>query len=338
MHPAYSVIFFTVFSGAGYGLLAVLCLGTLLGVLPDEGAFGISALAMCAVLIIGGLLSSTLHLYHPERAWRAFSQWRSSWLSREGVAAVATFLPMAVLALGWLLPVGLPAVVWISGALLALVGAIITVWCTAMIYASLKPVPQWCICFAGMPLLIPVYFAFAVSGGMVWYLVLAWLFAGEHDRTALLATCLSILVAWLIKCLYWRRIDAIAAGSAPDLLDAVGLKAHWQRIRAFDAPHTETNYLLKEMGYRVGRKHRRILRQLAWLGGGALPIGLLLAGGWSSGASAGTVAVTAAILVVAGTLLERWLLFAEAQHTSSLYYDAVTPSSGRPPVSGRSRS
>ena len=35
-----------------------------------------------------GLVSSTLHLSHPERAWRAFSQWRSSWLSREGVAAV----------------------------------------------------------------------------------------------------------------------------------------------------------------------------------------------------------------------------------------------------------
>ena len=31
-------------------------------------------------LIVIGLLSSTLHLRHPERAWRAISQWRSSWL------------------------------------------------------------------------------------------------------------------------------------------------------------------------------------------------------------------------------------------------------------------
>jgi DMSO reductase anchor subunit len=48
---------------------------------------------LAALLVTLGLLSSTFHLGHPERAWRAFSQWRSSWLSREGVAAVATYLP-----------------------------------------------------------------------------------------------------------------------------------------------------------------------------------------------------------------------------------------------------
>ena len=52
-------------------------------------------------LISAGLLSSAGHLGRPERAWRAFSQWRSSWLSREGVASVATFVPAGLFAIGW---------------------------------------------------------------------------------------------------------------------------------------------------------------------------------------------------------------------------------------------
>lgn len=322
MHPAYSVIFFTVFSGAGYGLLSVLCLASVLGVLPGGTAFGICTMALCGALIVSGLLCSSLHLRHPERAWRAFSQWRSSWLSREGVAAVATFPPMGVFALGWLLPASLPAVVWLSGALLALAGAIATVWCTAMIYASLKPVPQWHIRFKGVQLLPPVYFAFALASGMVWYQTLSGLLAVDHAGSVLPITCTAILMAWLTKHLYWRRIDSIATGDAPDLLDATGLKGDWRRIRTFDAPHTETNYLQSEMGYRVGRKHRRILRQLAWIGGGALPIVLLLASGWAGGFFTGACALLSAILLMTGTLIERWLFFAEAQHISSLYYDS----------------
>jgi hypothetical protein len=34
---------------------------------------------------------------------RAFSQWRTSWLSREGVMAVLTSIPAGLSALGWML-------------------------------------------------------------------------------------------------------------------------------------------------------------------------------------------------------------------------------------------
>src|SRR5256885_1551665 len=101
MHPAFSVIIFTTASGAGYGLLALLGLGATLGLLPADFTFGLVAFGLALGLITGGLLSSTLHLGHPERAWRAFSQWRTSWLSREGVASVATYLPAGLFALGW---------------------------------------------------------------------------------------------------------------------------------------------------------------------------------------------------------------------------------------------
>ena len=94
MHPAFSVIFFTVFSGFGYGLMALLGLSASAGWLPRAPWLGAAGLGLATAVVTAGLLSSTWHLGHPDRALRAFSQWRSSWLSREGLAAVATYLPL----------------------------------------------------------------------------------------------------------------------------------------------------------------------------------------------------------------------------------------------------
>ena len=94
MHPAFSVIFFTVASGAGFGLMAVAAGLSGLGGTRLDTRF-VLAIGVLALLLAGfGLLSSLLHLGRPERAWRAVSQWRSSWLSREGVLALLT-MPVA---------------------------------------------------------------------------------------------------------------------------------------------------------------------------------------------------------------------------------------------------
>src|SRR6056300_629425 len=98
MRPAWSIIFFTSISGLGFGLAAWLVLGFVDLANPQD--FLITGIATMA-LIVAGLLSSTFHLGHPERAWRALTQWRSSWLSREGVAAIITYGPALLFALGW---------------------------------------------------------------------------------------------------------------------------------------------------------------------------------------------------------------------------------------------
>src|SRR5579885_2427493 len=102
MHPALSIVLFTTAAGAGFGLIIVLGLGAPLGYLPAGGWFAFVALAVATALAALGLFASVFHLGRPERAWRAFSQWRSSWLSREGVASVATFAPALLFALGWI--------------------------------------------------------------------------------------------------------------------------------------------------------------------------------------------------------------------------------------------
>ena len=87
MRPAFSLIVFTTLSGLGFGLAAILGLGLIMAPTPF---WWVIYNGVALALIGAGVLSSTLHLGHPERAWRAMTQWRSSWLSREGVLAALT--------------------------------------------------------------------------------------------------------------------------------------------------------------------------------------------------------------------------------------------------------
>src|SRR5258705_13596463 len=136
MIRAFSFVFSPPASGAGFALLMLLGLGAPLGLLPPSSGFGFAALATAALLAAGGLVSSVFHLGRPERAWRAFSQWRSSWLSREGVMSLATFVPAAVFGIGWIFFGITDGMIGLLG-VAAAVFAGVTIACTGMIYASL---------------------------------------------------------------------------------------------------------------------------------------------------------------------------------------------------------
>ncbi len=310
MHPAPSIIWFTTASGAGYGLLFLLGLGAGLGLLPGDPWFDLSALLLALALITLGLLSSTLHLGHPERAWRAVSQWRSSWLSREGAMALLTYLPALILGLGWIFSE--PDAAWFAvPGWLAALGALATVWCTGMIYASLKPIRQW-----HQPLTAPVYLGFALmSGALLLHLMLAL-----FDLPRLAAgglTLVATALAFALKAGWGRTIARQTSQSTPESATGLG---RFGLVRMVEPPHTQTNYLLSEMGFVVARRHARKLRRLAWtlgLGGG---LGFTLLALPTSGIVAGALALLAALVGLAGIALERWLFFAEATHTVTLYY------------------
>ena len=135
MHPAPSVIVFSVLSGAGFGLLFYLGFGFA----HPYGSMAFLWWGLGYGLAVIGLLASTFHLGNPKRAWRAFTQWRTSWLSREAWASVAALLLLAPMALSDWLGLGLPRPFgWLGGAL-----ALLTVFTTSMIYAQIKAVPRW---------------------------------------------------------------------------------------------------------------------------------------------------------------------------------------------------
>jgi len=309
MKPAPSIVFFTVASGAGYGLLFWLGVLKPLGLLPANTLFGATAAIIALALIAAGLCSSLLHLGRPERAWRALSQWRSSWLSREGVAAVLTFLPAIIFLIA--LAHGETSLMLPAG-LLSAVGAAVTVYCTGMIYASLKPVKEW-----HHPMVAPGYLLFASFSGAALLAMLSGFWGGGFFP-ALVAAALG-MAALFFKRAYWASMDATPAASTRESATGLGFIG---TVRPLESPHTESNYLLREMAFRVARVHAAKLRSIALLLGFALPalffcLAIILGGGLAI-----ALGVLAAASALAGLLVERWLIFAEATHTVALYYPA----------------
>ncbi|UNK48628.1 dimethyl sulfoxide reductase anchor subunit [Lysobacter sp. S4-A87] len=332
MHPALSVIFFTTLSGAGYGVLALLGAmlvspRTQLLVGDNEPATSmlpllVAALLLALGLVTVGLLSSTFHLGKPMRAWRAFSQWRTSWLSREGVLALATYVPAAALVVltlaAWLGSEREANAFAMSAAVLGgatAVLALLTVGCTAMIYASLKPIPAW-----QHALVVPAYLGFAVQGGLaiVGAAIAATQASGLVPHTAtpfalVLAVVSVVLVA--IKLRYWRDIDG--QGMPATRGDAVGLPG--REVSVFERPHSEQNYLTREMGFVVARKHANKLRAIALTLFGLIPVVAAVLT-WAFPGSGLVAMPLAALSALIGAFVERWLFFAQARHLVTLYY------------------
>jgi DMSO reductase anchor subunit len=306
MHPAFSVIFFTTMSGAGYGLW--FCLGVMpwLGQsLPRTPT--LIALALGFVLTSLGLLSSTLHLGQPLRAWRAFSQWRSSWLSREGVLAMSCLLPA-----GWL-----AIAAWrgqdtrFVGTLLATL-SLATVACTAMIYVSLKTIPAW-----RHALVLPVYLLFALLTGGLIHAATTAVTGNFVDNDVASAVLFGCFMLWRAKHFYWRGLDR---GDLPATrAGAVGLPPD-RDVRVFERPHTEANYLTREMGFMLARKHSRRLRLLAILLFAGLPALCAIAMWLFAHHDPSPWLAAATLWALLGAFVERWLFFAEARHVVTLYY------------------
>lgn len=303
MHPASSIIVFTTLSGLGYGLAAVLGLGLL------DPSFTFTKIAhIFALLLISiGLLSSTLHLGNPQRAWRALTQWRSSWLSREGVMAILTFLPLLYSAWASIIENRYAMLPGLLGTVLA--G--ITVYCTAMIYASLKSVQAW-----HTPLTPLCYLLFAAAGGSL----LGTFFAMASGGPVLLLSSMALVFtisAWTAKVAWRRNMDGLVPISTPETATGLGTIG---RVRLFERPHMTENYLTSEMGFKVARKHADKLRWLSLLLGGVVPALLVASSLLVGGVAAVLVMALAVVSHIIGMLTERWLFFAEARHAVMNYY------------------
>lgn len=307
MNPSLSVIAFTVLSGAGFGLVTL----TILFDLFDVG----TALTTAEVLIAGvlgfvlasaGLLASTAHLANPKNAWRAFFRFRTSWLSREAVFSVL-FYPFVLVYLGGAWLIGTDNGVIAAAGLVAALLALVTVFCTGMIYASLRTIPQW------SNALVPTNYLLLslASGGLLLTMVLALLRGGAGGTVAVL-TLVMLVIAALGKLVYYFWIGT---PRGPTINTAVGITR--ARVRLLEAGQSSKSFLDKEFGYQASAALVGRLRLLVYALAFALPIGLVSV---LLGSEAAPLAVLAALAALAGLFVERWLFFAEARHTVNLFY------------------
>ena len=309
MHPALSVIFFTVASGAGFGLFSLLYIAD---VFQLGGGFNREQLLvgglMAMALIVFGLVSSTFHLANPKNAWRAFSRFRTSWLSREGVFAVI-FMPLA---LGYLLSIWLeaPPIFRIGMGFLAAVLAWITVFSTGMIYACLKTIRQW-----HTPLVPANYLALGYASGSL--LLLLGAVVARLDTVPYIAmSALIVSVAAVLKAIYYFWIGSPSASST--INTATGLTR--AGVKLLDTGHTHGTFLTQEFGFQLARQKAGVLRVAVFVVGFGIPILMLISVFQQNGAI--WAAVVALIAMLLGAAVERWLFFAEARHVVNLYHGA----------------
>ena len=320
MKPALSIVFFTVASGAGLGLLALLALTDLCPVpllSPEALARGI---VLALLLVAAGLASSLLHLANPANAWRAFARFRTSWLSREAVVAALLFpVAFAYLIAVWS---GSAGTVRTALAIAVCLLAWGLLFCTAMIYASLKPIRQWRTGWTPAAYLLLGHWS-----GALLAVALTIGYGGEPGSWIWLAAALGI-AALVAKLGYWRHGAADRGGkSVLTIEQAIGVPQGVRppgisvaQARLFDAGHTQRTFLTDEFVFRLARQHAQAVRAAALALGFGIPL-LWLATGPRHWAAAASVA----LLALAGLLAERWLFFADARHTVRLYHgDART--------------
>ena len=290
MHPAPSIILFTVLSGFGFGLISILGLLQFLNALSVFDLIIFSVLGF--VFSTVGLMSSFFHLANKKNALKSLSQWQTSWLSREAIASI--FCLLLVLGnIGW----GFSQNMYIKEVGLALFFlSLFTIFTTSMIYAQLKTVPSW------NNILTPAIFIFAgLTGGSILLTDYA---------------CLVILLVFgTLQILFWYITDRGFEQKETSVGTALGFGAN-EEIRSFDVAHTNRNYLLNEMVYKVGRKHSIKIRYISFFMAFVFPMSLILIFPGEFNAS-----ILVIFFHLVGIYFSRWLFFAEAKHSVSFYYE-----------------
>jgi DMSO reductase anchor subunit len=307
VHPAFSVIFFTVTAGAGYGLMMFLVIAHLTGFNGNLTTNQILLTGIIAlVLITAGLISSTFHLANPKNAWRAFSRFRTSWLSREGVFAILTYPAI----------VGYLFVVWQQGetvtvltaslGILAALFSLITVFTTGMIYACLKTIRQW-----NTALTPANYILLSLMLGTL-------IFTAVHGLTSMVLASIAIaviVIAAMMKAIYFFWIGKPIG---PSINTATNFNR--AKVRLFDVGHTAGTFLTEEFAYQAARAKLIQLRFLVFILGFIVPAALLAFAITNQSSPLWTY--SALIIAFTGVVVERWLFFAEARHVVNLYHGA----------------
>ena len=289
MHPAPSIILFTVLSGFGFGLISIIGLLQFLSVISMFDLIIYSIIGVIFATV--GLVSSFFHLANKKNAIKSLSQWQTSWLSREAIASIFCLLVVfgniiwAVSQNNYISEVGV-VLFFLS---------LFTIFTTSMIYAQLKTVPSW-----NNALTPAIFVCAALTGGAI--------LLTDYASLVLL------LVFGTLQISFWYIADRGFQDKETSVGTALGYNKN-EEIRPFDVAHTNRNYLLNEMVYKVARKHSVKIRYISFFMAFVFPMSLILIFPNNF-----IVSVSAITIHLIGIYFSRWLFFAEAKHSVSFYY------------------
>lgn len=297
MKPAWSVILLTTQIGAAQGLFLVVFLLDIFKTPPRQ--FILLSCGVSLLLLVTGLIASFFHLGRPERAWRAATQWRTSWLSRE-VIVLPAFMGFVFL-YGY-------SESKVVGAMAALLCVALFV-CTGMIYSCLKFLQEW-----HSPFTLVNFILLGIASGLTLAVPLAVIAHPQFVGPLALGAFGLAAVAWAVRIASLVRNARLRPKSTT--ASAIGI-AHpriVQKAQGFMGGSYNTREFFHGRPDLVVRAVRWSFLLLLF----PVPAWLL---GWGGGSLATFIA--AFVLQFTGMLAERWYFFAEARHPQNLYYQAM---------------
>ena len=325
MHPAFSVIFLTTLIGVGQGLFLALVTGQVYSLAnllepQDSVRFYAAGSLVSLVFLLAGLVASVFHLGRPERAWRAATKWRTSWLSREVIVLplfmLLVFLYGAAHYLEWTEPLFyIQGVVPVDASLLlGVVGSLAAFalfGCTAMIYAAIKFIEEW-----HSPLTVVNFTLFGLASGfMLAAAFSAWSgvhLVGFYGAWAVVFT----LAAAVTRLLSLRRNARLVHKSS--LETAIGIRHN--RIEQKSQGFMGGSFNTREFFHGASPGKVRLVRLFFLLAVFVVPVLLLGASYWLASPYLPMSAFATQYL---GLVAERWYFFAEAKHPQNLYYQSM---------------
>ena len=325
MHPAFSVIFLTTLIGAGQGLFLALFTGqfySLANLIPAQDSTSFYALGSLIVLVLLGLglFASFFHLGHPERAWRAITQWRTSWLSREVIVLPAFMFLVFVYGIshyfGWnetLFIVGQDIEIdpTIIIGILASAMAFVLFVCTAMIYGCVKFIEEW-----HHWLTVANFTLLGIASGFM----LAAAFSAYQgvELVAFFGTwaVIFMVLAFITRLASLYRNANIKHKSTPQTAIGVRHTTVIQKAQGFMGGSFNTREFFH------GRKPSTLkLVKLTFVVLVFIVPVIILALAYST--SSPVLPIAAFLVMYLGLILERWYFFAEARHPQNLYYQSM---------------
>jgi len=312
VHPAFSVIFFTVTSGAGYALMGLLALLNFLylGMLIDKSTFFIIS-SISVILFTIGLVSSTFHLANPKNAWRAFMRFRTSWLAREGLLAII-FYPILFLYLYFVfIDYQIENFMFMQMySCFILFLSLLIIYCTGMIYACLKTIPQWNTFWTPVNYITIGLFL----GSLLLFLLL--ILNNYNVEQYKLHLIVIIITALTTKLIYYFNIRSPKHNIGQATNAAIKLKN--TSVRLLDVGHTGGTFLTDEFGFKVKEKKLLRIKLFSIFCGFFAPLILICI--YCYLYEDVLLCFFAFILAFLGMIAERWLFFAQAKHVVNLYH------------------
>ncbi|MFN3785405.1 MAG: dimethyl sulfoxide reductase anchor subunit family protein [Thiothrix sp.] len=325
MHPAFSVIFLTTLIGAGQGLFLALytgqvyhTFGIVAASVPTE-LYVVGTLLVVALMGLG-LIASFFHLGRPERAWRAATMWRTSWLARE-VIVLPAFTATAFV-WGVIYYLGFDPVLVVSSTgtefkLSLLVGFVASVLafllylCTGMIYAAVKFIQEW-----ATPLTVLNYALLGLASGFTLAATLsAWYDSSLTDAYVLWALIFTLL-GFTSRMAALRRNARLKYKTT--LCTALGVRH--QKIRQISQGAMGGSFNTREFFHHKSPQFVHAVKVFFLIMAFIVPLTLVVIG-WTH--STFSLLAMAAVVQYLGLVAERWFFFAQANHPQNLYYQAT---------------